>query len=449
MTIADTQSVPDDCTSWGCLEDESVNFALGPGWHLAAIFNKDLCDTSHCDVPGGYLFPTHDEKAFLNAVAGALTQVTSIPDEEVVCGCGNGFIDVGEACDGSDLGGASCTSLGFPGGTLACRADCTFETTPCLFCHEGVREPDKGEVCDDLDFGGATCADYGFEMGDLICNSCVTIDTSNCSGGMSTFPPGSYKDCGFDFEDPDNPAACSGGTCTGADGTCAGGPCKPTNPNDYTSALDPLNTQGGEFHPDGNFRSANGTLFDRQRDENDVHMVCIDEDGWGVCTRCSGFAGEHTTLLGCPCSSDDECESASQPGLGCFGEDYGGGIGFCWDAQDGPPAWQCPEGICGQSLYYDLDDPDDDAMFCEHYSISGQPARCQPWAACNDILSRVCASNGPGLICGEDALGCTEVECCVAECEDDTHCTEALGWPPNFTCEGPDQSNLRCVYTPP
>ena len=45
---------------------------------------------------------------------GALTQVTSIPDEEVVCGCGNGFIDVGEACNGSDLGGASCTSLGLP-----------------------------------------------------------------------------------------------------------------------------------------------------------------------------------------------------------------------------------------------------------------------------------------------------------------------------------------------
>ena len=99
-------------------------------------------------------------------------------------------------------------------------------------------------------------------------------------------------------------------------------------------------------------------------------------------------------------------------------------------------------------------------MFCEHYSISAQPARCEPWFACNSILARVCASNGPGLICAENVPGCTELEgpdgisgtaddCCIAECEVDAHCGVDFGWPPNFTCEGPDQSNLRCVYTPP
>lgn len=456
VKIADTEDVPDDCTEWDCLDDESVSFDLGPGWHLAALFNKDLCDTGTCDAPGGYVFTKHDESAFLNAVANALTKVTTVPDEEVICGCGNGLIDVGEECDGYDFGGASCTSLGFPGGKLACREDCTFETFPCMPCVDGVREPDKGEVCDGMDFGGQSCADFGFEMGDLICNSCVAIDFSSCSGGMSIFPPDSYKACGFDFEDPDNPADCSGGTCAGADGTCAGGPCKATNPGDYSSALaDPLNTQGGEFHPDGNFRSADDTLFFCQLDENDEHMVCIDQFGWGVCKRCSALGGDQTTLVGCPCHSDDECESPGESGLGCFGEDYGGGIGFCWDAQDGPPSWQCPEGICGQAPHYG-----DDEMFCEHYSISAQPARCEPWFACNSILARVCASNGPGLICAEDVPGCTELEgsdgtsgtaddCCIAECDVDAHCGADFGWPPNFTCEGPDQSNLRCVYTPP
>ncbi len=45
--------------------------------------------------------------------------------------CGNRVREEGEDCDGIALGGASCTSLGFLRGTLACRADCSFDTTAC------------------------------------------------------------------------------------------------------------------------------------------------------------------------------------------------------------------------------------------------------------------------------------------------------------------------------
>lgn len=46
--------------------------------------------------------------------------------------CGNGVVDaVGEQCDGADVSGETCTSLGFPGGTLGCSSGCTFDTTPC------------------------------------------------------------------------------------------------------------------------------------------------------------------------------------------------------------------------------------------------------------------------------------------------------------------------------
>lgn len=47
-------------------------------------------------------------------------------------GCGDGAIDApGEHCDGSDLGGESCASLGFAGGALACDGSCTFDTSTC------------------------------------------------------------------------------------------------------------------------------------------------------------------------------------------------------------------------------------------------------------------------------------------------------------------------------
>jgi len=45
--------------------------------------------------------------------------------------CGDGAIDEGEQCDGPSLGGSTCTSLGFTGGILSCRLDCTFDTQDC------------------------------------------------------------------------------------------------------------------------------------------------------------------------------------------------------------------------------------------------------------------------------------------------------------------------------
>lgn len=48
--------------------------------------------------------------------------------------CGNGVIDAGEDCDGSDLGGATCASAtmnAFPSGFLSCTASCTFDLSLC------------------------------------------------------------------------------------------------------------------------------------------------------------------------------------------------------------------------------------------------------------------------------------------------------------------------------
>ena len=47
--------------------------------------------------------------------------------------CGNGYIEPGELCDRSDLGGRTCTILGFAnGGLLRCTFSCQFDTTACV-----------------------------------------------------------------------------------------------------------------------------------------------------------------------------------------------------------------------------------------------------------------------------------------------------------------------------
>ena len=46
--------------------------------------------------------------------------------------CGDGVVDADEQCDGGDLNGLTCQSLGYDGGTLACDGiTCTYDTSGC------------------------------------------------------------------------------------------------------------------------------------------------------------------------------------------------------------------------------------------------------------------------------------------------------------------------------
>ncbi|MBI5509443.1 MAG: hypothetical protein HY903_11895 [Deltaproteobacteria bacterium] len=45
--------------------------------------------------------------------------------------CGNGNAQQREQCDGSDLDGATCVTLGYSSGALSCRATCSFDVTGC------------------------------------------------------------------------------------------------------------------------------------------------------------------------------------------------------------------------------------------------------------------------------------------------------------------------------
>lgn len=52
--------------------------------------------------------------------------------------CGNDIKEGGEVCDGIDLGGETCVSQGFEGGTLACAVGCgSFDTSSCHYIPAG------------------------------------------------------------------------------------------------------------------------------------------------------------------------------------------------------------------------------------------------------------------------------------------------------------------------
>ncbi len=83
-------------------------------------------------------------------------------------------------CDGKLLGGKTCKTQGFDGGTLTCKTDCyAIVTSGCYKC--GDKKKSGPEACDSADLGGATCKSSGFIGGTLKCKTdCSALDTSGC-----------------------------------------------------------------------------------------------------------------------------------------------------------------------------------------------------------------------------------------------------------------------------
>lgn len=110
--------------------------------------------------------------------------------------CGNGTFEGNEECDGTNLNGGTCSSIGLSGDGLACNpTTCQYDTTGCGggTCGDGVKQ--QSEDCEGMDLGGATCETLGYDGGILACNSGCNFDTLSCSGSNGSDGPG-FSLCG-------------------------------------------------------------------------------------------------------------------------------------------------------------------------------------------------------------------------------------------------------------
>ena len=155
--------------------------------------------------------------------------------------CGNDLVDGTEVCDGADLDGETCLTKGYTGGTLACADTClSFITSGCtnnnIECGNGILE--GTEVCDGADLGGATCQSQGFVGGSLACTVTCTFNTSACEGGggdgVVGDACGSAPDCGGVTGDGLTPECLTnlGGFVTMPGGYCTSSCTAPANPGD-------------------------------------------------------------------------------------------------------------------------------------------------------------------------------------------------------------------------
>jgi hypothetical protein len=204
---------------------------------LAAKRTADLakCTTKYLDAHAkaqtryGVACPMVDTGAdFEQYLAQCSDDTTAAANGTALPVCGNGALDaVGEQCDGADFGGSTCTSLGFPGGTLGCTAGCELDVTSCTQSQCGNGAVNAPEQCDGVNLNGASCVSLGFSSGTLTCSAGCGFDLSGCI--PVKLPTTGQTAC---WDSAGTPIACAG---TGQDGDVqSGAPFSLTDNGDGT-----------------------------------------------------------------------------------------------------------------------------------------------------------------------------------------------------------------------
>ncbi|MBN1771383.1 MAG: putative metal-binding motif-containing protein [Deltaproteobacteria bacterium] len=172
-----------DCSSLGWFAGAAVCAGDCSGWNTTGCTN---CGNGTIDAPeqcdGTQLGGAACTTIGGGWAGGTLRCASDCRFDTSLCTrCGNGTIDPPEECDGTNLGGNGCTTIGrgFGGGTLRCATDCLFDTSSCTLCGNGVI--DSGEQCDGFNLDHQNCVGLGFTGGTLDCTTGCLFDTSACT----------------------------------------------------------------------------------------------------------------------------------------------------------------------------------------------------------------------------------------------------------------------------
>ncbi|MBU1241834.1 hypothetical protein KKD52_08940 [Myxococcota bacterium] len=192
-----TLACNDDCTL-DLTNCETAGFCGDGAVQAAGLESCDGDDLDEATCTGlGYYGGTlacNDDCTFL------------LTDCQGVGRCGDNTLQAafGEVCDGTATGVSSCLSLGYYGGTIACDASCEYDLASCAAagrCGDGILQSAASEICDTTNFGAATCTSLsGLAYGTLACDgTCRNVGTAGCYGKRYLAAGGSFASfCAID-----------------------------------------------------------------------------------------------------------------------------------------------------------------------------------------------------------------------------------------------------------
>jgi len=241
---------------------------------------------------------------------------------KTVDSCGDGFVDPGEQCDGSQMTATTCEELGYyeQEGILTCKSDCTFNLAVCTGgrCGDGSIQVGEGEKCDGENLDDMTCETQGLGGGTLTCKDTCRFDVTRCE--LSA-------ECGDDV------AASPFEPCDGTDlddQTCA-------TQGFYRGGLT-CNTECTGFDTSGCTNCGNGAVDDQETcdGENLDQKTCLSLGYSGGTLSCTALCGFDLTACEAPVTcgngqldTDEQCDGALLNGQNCASQGYFGGALAC------------------------------------------------------------------------------------------------------------------------
>ncbi len=184
--------------------------------------------------------------------------------------CGNGVIDPHEDCDGQNLDGETCESLGFGGGgELRCDYLCRWlDDSQCVdgaICGDGVAEDE--EACDGEDLRELTCASLGLSGAGLRCENDCRLSIRYCGCERCDNRWDDDNDGLVDCNDPD---------CAGV-GACPLEICHDGVDNDDNGLTD-----CEDFACAANFPQCNGGIYPLESSHVGLCGNDLDDDNDGL-----------------------------------------------------------------------------------------------------------------------------------------------------------------------